>query len=129
MTLRQSILALILAVAIAPSALARQHGGHQHDTGPFRQMQQMMDRADKTTDPAERCKLMHEHMEAMHKQTQSMHGIMGVPEGDTMQEKMQNRHQRMDMMQMMMEQMMSQHRMMMDMPDEESGKKDESGNE
>ncbi|VCJ27879.1 conserved secreted protein [Burkholderia pseudomallei] len=98
-----------------------------------RQMQKMMAQMDQirqTKDPAERQKLMDEHMRTMQDTMQSMHamggpmmmdmmgqqqGMGGVPShsqsgkrGSGMNERMEMMERRMDMMQMMMEQMLQQ---------------------
>lgn len=85
----------------------------------LKQMQALVQQLEKTSDPAERRKLLTEHMRAMHKGMDSMRGMgggmmmgmmasdadhrghahVGSPSPDIMQ-------RRMDMMQMMMEQMM-----------------------
>jgi len=124
MIFRKTALALILALFIAPSAMA-QHNGSEETGDHFQQMQQMMDQAGKTSDPAERHKLMQDHMDMMHKQMRSMHGMMSQEPGKK-QENMQMLQNRMDMMQMMMEQMMAQQQMMMDTQAMKSGKKGKS---
>jgi len=89
----------------------------------MKKMQDIMARMQKTTDPAERQKLMSEHMQAMQEGMKSMRGMgggmmqgmmgqapkdgtakPGTGRGVPMSPEMMER--RMDMMQMMMEQMM-----------------------
>lgn len=87
-------------------------------------MQAQMDRIHKTADPAERRKLMQEHMQSMRDGMDMMRG-MGGPmmggKGDGMammgdpKQRQDMMERRMDMMQMMMEQMM-QHQQHMSPP-------------
>ncbi|MEW5864046.1 MAG: hypothetical protein AB1773_10705 [Pseudomonadota bacterium] len=88
----------------------------------MKQMQAQMDRIHKVADPAERHKLMAEHMNSMHETMQMMRGMsgammMGMGGGAMMGggrgHSPEMMEMRMDMMQMMMEQMM-QHQQMME---------------
>jgi hypothetical protein len=98
-------------------------------------MQAQMDKIHKTTDPAERQKLMQAHMQAMQENMKMMralggpmmmggsqHGGMklGDKKGAMMGGDMMQHHEmmekRMDMMQMMMEQMMQRDQAMGSMP-------------
>jgi hypothetical protein len=82
-------------------------------------MQVQMDRIHKTTDPAERRKLMQEHMQSMREGMGMMKGMgggmgAGMMGGDPKQ-RQDMMERRMDMMHMMMEQMM-QHQQMSSPP-------------
>ena len=90
-----------------------------------KKMQSQLERIGKTTDDAERQKLVAEHMQTMHENMQAAKGMMGDGMGcpmmkdgmdmgmmkkggsdaDPMMQHMQQMEKRMDMMQMMMEQM------------------------
>ncbi len=119
MTIRKTALAAALSIplgfALVPSAMAQKHD-HQDQGDGFEQMEQKMEMAKETTDPAERQKLMQGHMQMMQEKMKSMRGMMdkqgGMMSGD-MQEHMQKMQEHMDMMQ----------KMMMDMPDKEADKK------
>ena len=90
----------------------------------FQQMQTMMDQMPQAKTPAERQKLMVDHMELMRVQMTGMRsmmgqgGMMGQPQGGSAVDpkvapQMQMMQQRMDMMQGMMEQMVQQQQHMM----------------
>lgn len=111
MTLRQTAVALVVAVAIAPSALA--HGQDHHEDDRVGQVRQMVDDAETATDPADRQTLMQARMKAMHEQMQSMRGMMGHHDGGNMLGNMRKMQERMDAIQQMMEQMIAQQQMMM----------------
>lgn len=68
--------------------------------GMMDEMHRTMERIQQSQDPAERQRLMDEHMKQMHKMMDDMHGMMGKEMDGKMMQK------RMDMMQGMMEQMM-----------------------
>ena len=91
-----------------------------------KKMQSQLERIGKTTDDAERQKLVAEHMKTMHENMQAAKGMMGDGMGcsmmkdgmdmgmmkkgggsdaEPMMQRMQGMEKRMDMMQMMMEQM------------------------
>lgn len=94
---------------------------HEH----MKEMQGVMDDANKSDDPQERQRLMQAHMEKMHEMMGGMRGMMGegkMMSGDSsddkkmemqmgstsMSQRLEMMGQRMDMMQVMMEQMMAQ---------------------
>lgn len=93
-------------------------------------MQQQMDKIAATTNPAEREKLLKEHMKTMQDTMKSMRSMQGpamksgagaMPMGDKpkcmdMQKCQDKMETRMDMMQMMMEQMMQRDQAMKPMP-------------
>ena len=82
----------------------------------FNSMQQLMDRMDKTNDPAKRRTLMHEHMQQMQNLMADMHGMMGpgmMGGKMSMEDRQKFMYQRMDIMQQMMEQMLEQQSQMM----------------
>ena len=91
-----------------------------------KKMQAQLERIGKTTDDAERQKLIAEHMQTMHENMQAAKGMMGGgmacpmmkggmdmgmmqkgggSDAEPMMQRMQQMEKRMDMMQMMMEQM------------------------
>ena len=91
-----------------------------------KKMHSQLDRIGKTTDDAERQKLIAEHMQTMHENMQAAKGMMGGgmacpmmkggmdmgmmkkdggSDPESMMQRMQGMEKRMDMMQMMMEQM------------------------
>ena len=98
-------------------------------------MQGQMDRIHQTTDPKERQKLMHEHMQAMQASMKAMRGMgggmmkgggehggmkMDAKKGGMKDGDMMKHHtmmeSRLDLLQMMMEQMMQRDRAMQSMP-------------
>lgn len=88
----------------------------------FQQMQTMMDQLPQAKTPAERQKLMAEHMKLMQAQMTGMRsmmgqgGMMGQPQAGMdpkIAPQMQMMQQRVDTMQRMMEQMLQQQQMMM----------------
>ncbi len=96
------------------------------DMDRMQEMHKMMERIQKTENPAERQQLMNEHMEQMHKMMGEMHGMMdkGMDEKTMVK--------RMNMMQGMMEQMM-EHMMAAEgakpAPEKGAGAADEHGHE
>lgn len=78
------------------------------DMNRMQEMHKAMERIQQSQDPAERKRLMHEHMEQMQKMMTGMHGMMGKGMGGGMsvEDRQQMMEKRMDMMQGMMEQMM-----------------------
>ncbi|MEX2644590.1 MAG: hypothetical protein WD270_14130 [Acetobacterales bacterium] len=148
----------VLAVAVGVTALAATGAwAAQHETKPpqgqtqqmpgpaFERMQEMMQQARETKDPAERRQLMRGHMQMMGEQMQAMRGMMGdmpmqgqmgggrMSSGQSMgmsgdqsgqmremtgaatPEMMTRMRQHLDMMRQMMEQMLEQQQMMMEM--------------
>ena len=89
-------------------------------------MQAQMDAHRNTTDPAERRKLMQEHMQTMQENMKAMRGMggptmMGGQKGGGIKsagptQRPEMMEQRMDMMQMMMEQMVQHDQMMQSTP-------------
>jgi hypothetical protein len=151
-----------LAVAVGVTALAAtgawaaqhetkpQQGQTQQMPGPaFERMQELMQQARETKDPAERRQLMREHIEMMGEQMQAMRGMMGdmpmqgqmgggrMSSGQSMgmsgdrsgqmqemmgaaaPEMMTRMREHLGMMQQMMEQMLEQQKMMMEMNEQQ----------
>jgi hypothetical protein len=82
----------------------------------LKSMQQLMDRLEKTNDPANRRALMREHMEQMQKLMGDMHGMMGpgmMGGNMSTDDRQKFMGQRLDIMQQMMEQMLEQQSQMM----------------
>ncbi|MEW5756295.1 MAG: hypothetical protein AB1810_08315 [Pseudomonadota bacterium] len=90
--------------AETPTA-ASSKGMGMMDMNAMQDMHKTMERIRQSNDPAERQRLMQEHMEQMHKMMNDMHGMMGMG-GMSGGEAQQTMEKRMDMMQGMMEQMM-----------------------
>lgn len=128
---RASLIAAAFLMLALP-AFAAQEAAPAPDKSQdrFTQMQSMMEQARKAGTPAERQKLMQDHMKVMQEQMSAMHGMMGgkgmmggmmngAGQGkgqgtdQSGQMPMQMMQQRMDQMQQMMEQMLGQHEMMM----------------
>ena len=149
----------VLALAVGVTALAATGAwAAQHETKPqqgqtqqmpagpsFERMQEMMQQARETKEPAARRQLMREHMQMMREQMQAMRGMMGdmpmqgqmgggrMSSGQSMgmsgdrsgqtqpmmgaatHEMMTRMREHLGMMQQMMEQMLEQQQMMMDM--------------
>ncbi|WP_111344319.1 hypothetical protein [Acuticoccus sediminis] len=114
-----------LAVAVGVTALAAtgawaaqhetkpQQGQTQQMPGPaFERMQELMQQARETKDPAERRQLMREHIEMMGEQMQEMMGAAAP-------EMMTRMREHLGMMQQMMEQMLEQQKMMMEMNEQQ----------
>ncbi|MEP4378488.1 MAG: hypothetical protein ABJ215_04810 [Alphaproteobacteria bacterium] len=112
----------ISAVLVSPALSHSSNdalGAHQG----FSQMDRMMNRADETTDPAERRELEQQHMTLMSAQMGMMHEMMGGHRDgpsdsprmgpDSMEDRANRMEDRMDMMQQMMEHMFAQQEMMM----------------
>ncbi len=98
------------------------------DMNRMQDMQKTMERAQLSTDPAERQRLMQEHMDQMHKMMGDMRGMMGMGAGGGMsaEDRQQMMEKRMDMMQGMMEQMM-EHMMAAEGAEPSRGKEAGSG--
>ena len=109
-----------------PSAAAKPAAPVKQMQDNVKKMQSQLERIGKTTDDAERQKLVAEHMKTMHENMQAAKGMMGEgmgcsmmkdgmdmgmmkkgggSESEPMMHRMQGMEKRMDMMQMMMEQM------------------------
>ena len=114
--------ALIAAafVMLAMPAVAAQDAAPNDGKDRFMQMQSMMDQARKAATPAERQKVMQDHMKAMREQMTAMHGMMGekgmMGGADQSAPLRMQMMQRMDQMQQMMEQILGQQEMMMKPP-------------
>lgn len=110
----KTIVVLMSAAMLIPVAYAAQDMDMQRMHEQDKKMDNIMQKAEKTSNPNKRMKMMREHMSMM----MDMRGMMGG-EGKKhdMQDKDMNMKMddRMDMMQMMMENMMDQQKMMMDM--------------
>lgn len=78
------------------------------DMDRMQDMHKMMERIQQSKDPAERQRLMQEHMEQMQKMMGDMHGMMdkGMGAGMSAEDRQKMMEKRMNMMQGMMEQMM-----------------------
>jgi len=78
------------------------------DMDRMQEMHKTMERIQQSKDPAERQRLMQEHMEQMQKMMGDMHGMMGKGMGAGMsaEDRQKMMENRMDMMQGMMDQMM-----------------------
>lgn len=76
------------------------------DMSRMQDMHKTMERIQKSKDPAERQRLMQEHMDQMQKMMGDMNGMMGMGAGMSAGDRQQMMEKRMDMMQGMMEQMM-----------------------
>ncbi|MDA8257745.1 MAG: hypothetical protein M0Z99_19300 [Betaproteobacteria bacterium] len=135
-TLSMPILAAQDKVAPAKPAMSMDMGKQMPKMQEkMKAMQAQMDKIHKTTDPAERQKLMQAHMQAMMENMEMMRGMggpmmmgggehggmkMGDKKGAMMGGDMMQHHEmmekRMDMMQLMMEQMMQRDQAMGSMP-------------
>lgn len=95
--------------AAGTAAMSPAAGGNM-DMQHMQEMQMMMERIQKSTDPAERDRLILEHMDHMQKMMGEMHGMMGkgTAGGVSVEDRQNTMEKRMDMMQGMMERMMEQ---------------------
>lgn len=98
------------------------------DMNRMQEMQKMMERIEQSDDPAEKQRLMQEHMDEMHKMMSDMHGMMGKGMSGSAPDRQQATEKRMDMMQGMMEQMM-EHMMAREKMSKMSGKDKGMGKE
>lgn len=113
------------SVAPLPSVTAQPAADVKQLEARVHEMRRLMDRVRNTADPAERQRLMDEHMRAMHDGMAMMGRMMGGSRGGTacggerrrnddecqmreMQRRQGMMDERLDMMQMLMEQMMDQ---------------------
>lgn len=98
----------VAAGSSLPSSPPDKGMGMMMDMDRMQEMHKMMERIHQSKDPAERQRLMQEHMEQMHKMMSDMQGMMGKGTGAGMsaEDRQQMMQKRMDMMQGMMEQMM-----------------------
>lgn len=107
------IFSIIAALAL-PSYAVMAAMNMDHMNSEFKEMDKMMNKAEKTTDSKQRRQYMNEHMGMMMKQMDSMDNMMkSKSKGEDMHNP-DNMGQRMDMMQMMMDHMMRQQNMMME---------------
>lgn len=98
------------------------------DMNRMQEMHKMMERIEQSDDPAEKQRLMQEHMDEMHKMMSDMHGMMGKGMSGSAPDRQQATEKRMDMMQGMMEQMM-EHMMAREKMSKMSGKDKGMGKE
>jgi hypothetical protein len=121
---RYHLLAVSAFMLLAIPAAYAQTAAPAPPPDRFQQMQTMMDQMAQAKTPAERQKLMAEHMALMQAQMTGMRSMMGQggmtgqPQGGNAMDpkdapQMQMMQQRVDMMQRMMEQMLQQQQLMM----------------
>lgn len=115
--------ALVISGFLVSPALSHGLNEDQGSNQRFSEMDQMMDRMDRSTSPAERSELMQRHMSLMSSQMGIMHEMtrghrdsatnfprMGA---ESMNERVSSMEDRMDLMQQVMEHMFAQQEMML----------------